>query len=175
MAAETNDTAEERPRFEMPDGVEYELPNIRELNMDEWMLMYEYARIVLRDLMEASDPEEERAREEKLENPGVMMGLFHIGYKRKHPQKTDAVIKALVGKIQYLPTLQDMGGVELDEEGSEEEDPTPDSAPDSESSSSEARSSSERSADSSTESGSSDSSMSSETPEETLATTGTSG
>ena len=179
MAAETDNQNEEqeqeqeRSKFEL-DGVEYELPELRDLDMDEWMVVYRYSKVVLRDLMEiADDPEAEAARVEKLEQPGVMKALFHIGYKRKHPRKTDAAVENLVGRIKYLPTLEAMEPDE-EEQAEEPEDPTeetkkPESEP------SESTPSSERSSGSSSGTGSSSSTTSSETPEDHPATTGISG
>ena len=178
MAAETNDTEQEeaRPKFEL-DGKEYELPELRELDIDEWMVVYKYSKVVLRDLMEIpDDPAAEAARVEKIEQPGVMKALFHIGYKRAHPKKTDAAVEHLVGQIKYLPMLEAMNeAVEGEEEPDAETDPTKDSAPDSESSSSEDEQSSLRRIDSETGNGSSASTTSSETPEDEPATTGTFG
>lgn len=168
MAAETN-TEQARPKFEL-DGVEYEMPELRELDIDEWMLMYKYSRVILRDLMEIVDDDDaERARIEKLEQPGVMKALFHIGYKRAHPKKVDAAIESLVGQIKYLPMLEAMNdGIE---EASEEEDPTerttqPESEPGEPST---------RNSDSSSESGLPGSAASSETPENAPVPIGTSG
>lgn len=173
MAAE-NDTQQEREpaRFEL-DGKMYEMPELRELDIDEWMIVYNYSKVVLRDLMEITDdPSAEQERIDKLEQPGVMKALFHIAYKRAHPQKTDAAVESLVGKIKYLPTLEALNPEEP-EEGSEE-DPTkgttePELGP------SEPESSSLRSSDLPSGNGSSDSTTSLETPEEEPAPTGTSG
>ena len=179
MAAETDNQNEEqeqekeRSRCEL-DGVEYELPKLRDLDMDEWMVVYKYSKVVLRDLMEIpDDPEAEAARVEKLEQPGVMKALFHIGYKRKHPKKTDAAVENLVGQIKYLPTLEAMNPDEEDQ-AEEPTDPTEEtSEPESEPSG--PTPSSERNSDSSSENGSSDSGTSSETPEDQPETIGISG
>lgn len=172
MAAENDNQNEARPKFEL-DGVEYELPEIRELDIDEWMIVYKYSKVVLRDLMEITDdPDAEAARVEKLEQPGVMKALFHIGYKRAHPKKTDAAVENLVGQIKYLPVLEAMN--DDAEEASEEEDPTEETTePESEPSEPEQSLPSEP--DSQTGNGSSSSTTSSETPEEEPATTGTFG
>lgn len=174
MAAENDNTTEntDRPRFEL-EGKEYELPELRELDVDEWMLMYKYSKVTLRDLMEiVGDPEAEEARIEKVEQPGVMKALFHIGYKREHPKKTDAAIENLVGQIKYLPTLEAMDTEADAEVPVDEVDPPTDELPKSEIA---LAPSSESRTDSSSANGSSDSSTSSETPEDELATTGTSG
>ena len=173
MAAENDTDQEQEPtRFEL-DGVGYEMPELRDLDIDEWMIVYKYSKVVLRDLMEITDdPEAEQARVDKLEQPGVMKALFHIAYKRAHPKKTDAAVEALVGQIKYLPTLEAMNPGS--EEASEEEDPTEETTePGSEPS--EPELSSLRSSDSQSGNGSSASTTSSETPEEEPAPTGMSG
>jgi len=172
VAAENDTEQEQEPTSFELDGVKYEMPELRELDIDEWMIVYKYSKVVLRDLMEITDdPEAEQERVEKLEQPGVMKALFHIAYKRHHPKKTDAAIEALVGQIKYLPTLEAMT---TDEEVPAEEDPTketiePASEPN------EPEPSSPNGTDSLSGSGSLSSLTSSETLEETLATTGTSG
>lgn len=174
MAAENDNTeqTDARPKFEL-DGKEYELPELRELDVDEWMIVYKYSKVVLRDLMEiVDDPDAERERIEKIEQPGVMKALFHIGYKRVHPKKTDSAVEALVGQIKYLPALELLNTDEA--EVPEEEDPTTETSK-LESEPSELEPSSERRSDSSSVNGSSASTTSSETPEEEPATTGISG
>ncbi len=173
MTAETDNQTEEeeaRPRFDL-DGKEYELPELRDLDIDEWMLVYKYSKVVLRDMMEIpDDPEAEAARVEKLEQPGVMKALFHIGYKRQHPKKTDAAVEDLVGQIKYLPTLEAMNpDVEVPED---EVDPPTGELPNSES---EPTPSSENTTDSENGNGSLGSTTSSETPEVLPETIGTSG
>lgn len=175
MAAETTtetDEQEARPRFDL-DGKEYELPELRDLDIDEWMVVYKYSKVVLRDLMEIpDDPEAEAARVEKLEQPGVMKALFHIGYKRAHPKKTDAAVEDLVGRIKYLPTLEAMNPDE--EVPAEEADPTEETS-EPESEPSEPTPSSARSTGSSSGNGLSASGTSSETPEDQPETIGISG
>jgi len=173
VAAETDTEQEDaRPKFEF-DGKEYKLPELRDLDIDEWMVVYKYSKVVLRDLMEIpDDAEAEAARVEKLEQPGVMKALFHIGYKRAHPKKTDAAVETLVGQIKYLPTLEAMNPDE--EVPPEEADPTEETS-EPESEPNEDEPSSLRSAGSLSANGSSDSGTSSETPEGQPATTGISG
>ncbi len=173
MTAETpnpTDEEEARPGFEL-DGKKYELPELRDLDIDEWMVVYRYSKVVLRDLMEIpDDPEAEAARVEKLEQPGVMKALFHIGYKRAHPRKTASAVEELVGQIKYLPTLEAMNpDVEVPED---EVDPPTGEVPSSES---ETTPSSESRTDSENENGSSASGTSSETPEDLPETIGISG
>lgn len=174
MVAENDNTEQEKTnQFEL-DGIAYEMPELRDLDIDEWMIVYKYSKVVLRDLMEITDdPEAEQERVEKLEQPGVMKALFHIAYKRKHPKKTDAAVESLVGQIKYLPTLEAMNADEP-EEGSAEEDPTEETT-EPESEPSEPESSLPRNPDSESGNGSSGSTPSSETPEEEPATIGTSG
>jgi hypothetical protein len=173
VVAENDNPEQENTHFEL-DGIAYEMPELRDLDIDEWMIVYKYSKVVLRDLMEVTDdPEAEQARVDKLEQPGVMKALFHIAYKRKHPRKTDAAVEALVGQIKYLPTLEAMN-TDDGEEAPEEEDPTQETT-EPESEPSEPEPQLLRSTDSPTGNGSSASTESSETPEGQPATTGTSG
>lgn len=160
--------------FEL-DGKTYELPELRELDIDEWMVVYKYSKVVLRDLMPIiDDPQAEHDRIEKLEQPGLMKALFHIAYQRAHPKKTTAAVETLVGQIKYLPTLEAMDDGDDTEEVAEDDDP-PTLTPVPESEPSEPEPSSPNDSDSQSENGSSSSQTSSGIPEVTLVTTGTSG
>ncbi len=161
MAAETDNQEPIKFTFE---GKKYDLPTLIECDMDEWMLVYEYAKVTIKDTVPCEDPADEQARVDKLSQPGTWFALFHIAYRRANPKRTDAAIKALVGKIDYLEALAEIAEQMPDED--EDENPTSAITPETLSS---------ESSDSSSKSSSLVSLPSSETPADQPAPTGTTG
>lgn len=146
MAAETDNTV----KFDL-DGTLYDFPDVLDLDIDEWVVVYEYSGLVLEDFAPLENAEAEADRVHKLRHPGFMKAMAHIGYQRAHPKKTKATIKDLIGSVKMLPLLESMSP-------QESEDP-PTSA-------SEPQKSSERSPGDSNASLSLASPLSSETPED---------
>ncbi len=106
MAAE-NDNQEAPVKFTF-HGKQYDLPSLTECDMDEWMLVYEYAKVTIKDTVPCEDPADEQARVDKLSQPGTWFALFHIAYRRENPKKADPAIRALVGKIDYMAALAEV-------------------------------------------------------------------
>ena len=162
MAAETENKEVEPLKFTF-EKVEYEVPQLTECDLDEWMLVYKYAQVTLGDTVPCEDPSEEEERRTKLSQPALWKALFHIAYRRANPKKSDAAIEAVIGKIDYLEAMASFAEQMPDEE---EENPT---------SASEQERSSGRNSASSTAPTSLASLPHSATPEDKLAPTGTSG
>ena len=157
MAAETTD----KVKFDLA-GTLYEFPDVLDLDMDEWIVVYEYSGLVLEDFAPLENPEAEAERVHKLRHPGFMKAMTHIGYQRAHPKKTKATIKDLIGNVKMLPLLESMAG----DEPESDDPPTSVSEP---------QRSSERSPGDSNVSLSLASPPSSETQDVPLVPTGTSG
>ena len=156
MAAENDN----KVQFEL-EGTMYDIPDVLDLDLDEWIVVYEYAGLVLDDFAPLENAEEEAQRVHKLRHPGFMKAMAHIGYQRAHPKKTKATVKDLLGKAKLVPMLESMAT----DEGESEVPPT---------SASEPQKSSERSQDVSSVNLSLASRSSSATPAGPLAPTGTS-
>lgn len=160
MAAENDG----KVTFEL-EGNSYEFPDVLDLDIDEWVVVYEYSGLVLDDFAPKEDAEEEAERVQRLRHPGFMKAMAHIAYQRANPKKTKSTVKTLMGGVKLVPLLESVeGGPE--EPGDDGDPPTP---------TSELPTSSERSSDDSNASLSLASPLSSETPAEPLVTTGTSG
>ncbi len=161
MTAETTTPETQAPASFEIDGVMYEFPQLLELDVDEWQFIYDKCRVSFGTLAPIEDEDRERERMEKLDNPAFEKALFHIGFRRVHPEWTDAAIAELIGKQKLrilLESLVPEGEVEAD-------DPTLTTEPEQQSNGK---------AVSSSESSSDPSSRSSETQDESPATTGTS-
>lgn len=91
------------------DSREYAAPPIDDLDIDDWVLMYEYAGLVLDDFAPIEDEEAEEARQRRLGHPGFTKALLHIAYKRANPDKKPAEIKAAVGTVKFLPLMAELG------------------------------------------------------------------
>ncbi len=87
MAAENDN---DKVRFDLA-GTMYEFPDVLDLDLDEWIVVYEYAGLVLEDFAPLENPEEEAARVHRLRHPGFMKAMAHVGYQRAHPKKTKAL------------------------------------------------------------------------------------
>jgi len=161
VAAETDNKETQSLKFTF-QGVEYDVPQLMDCDLDEWVLVYKYAEVTLSDTIPCDDPAEDATRRKKLSQPALWKALFHIAYRRADPKKSDAAIEAIIGKIDYLETMASFFDQMPDEE---EENPT---------SASEPETLSEKSSDSNTSPTSLVSLRSSETPENPLAPTGTS-
>lgn len=120
MAAENDN---EIVKFDL-EGTLYEFPDVLDLDMDEWIVVYEYAGLVLEDFAPLESAEAEQERVHRLKHPGFMKAMAHIGYQRAHPKKTKATIKDLIGAVKMLPLLESMAP-----EDAAEENPTSVSEP----------------------------------------------
>lgn len=170
MAAET-DNPSTTDRFEL-DGAEYEVPSFTDLTIDDWTLVYDESKVVLADFGPIFDDEEaEAARVDKLRNPRVEKAFLMIAYLRVHPDADLDEVRDLTGRARLVPLIDALRSA-AEEEGDDADDPTKSSALSSEN---ELKPSSKTSYDESDESSPAASALSSETPEDRLATTGTSG
>ena len=160
MAAETNDK-EVLPSFEV-EGKTYDFPELGDLDLDEWGVVYKYSEVTIADLAPRDDDEEEQARVKRINSPLFTAALVHIAFQRAHPRKTYSTVKYEVGRIKMIPLLDQIA------ESMPDEDENPTSAMKPETSSSE-------NSQENSEPSSPDSETSSETPEETPVSIGTSG
>jgi len=159
VAAENDDTT---VRFEIA-GNTYDYPDPLDLDLDEWVIIYDECGLILEDFAPCDNIALEKERVRRLRNPALMKALAIVGYKRANPDQDIETARALIGGAKMLGLLESMAPGEDDAD-----DPTPDSptGPDE---------SSERKPDDSNGSSSPASPLSSETPDDELATTGTGG
>lgn len=162
MTAETPTAETQTPASFEIDGVMYEFPQLLELDVDEWQFIYDKCRVSFGTLAPIEDEDRERERMEKLDNPAFEKALFHIGYRRVHPDVKDDAIAAIIGKQKLRILLESL----VPEGEAEADDPTLMTEPEQQSNGKVV---------SSSESSSDPSSKSSETPDEQPETIGTSG
>lgn len=106
MTAENDNTTS---RFEL-DGVEYEVPDFTDLDLDDWQLVYDECSVVLADFAPDEDPAAETARRDRLRNPRLEKSFLMIGYLRKHPDADVATAREVTGKAKLVALLESMQG-----------------------------------------------------------------
>jgi hypothetical protein len=79
------------------DGTEYELPGIDTLNMDEHIILYEYAQIGMDQIAELEGL-----------HPGVLAGLIHVGVARARPEAKKSEIRDVVGKLNLFDVINQL-------------------------------------------------------------------
>lgn len=102
------DTAEPMEARFLIDGREYDIPGLETFDMDEAMILYDYAGLTIEDF--AADDEdddeadvEERAR--KLKHPGLIRTLLHVAYQRGNPTLAKAKVGREIGKVNLFEIL----------------------------------------------------------------------
>jgi hypothetical protein len=108
---------------------EYEVPDIADLDMDEWQVMYDYAGLVLDDFAPADDEDEEAARIRRLRQPAFTRALLHIGYQRQHPEAKPDAVRELTGRAKLIPVLAAIDAASEDEDDADPPASTPEPAP----------------------------------------------
>ncbi len=159
MAAENDDTT---VRFEIA-GNTYDYPDPLDLDLDEWVIIYDECGLILEDFAPFDNVALEKERVRRLRNPALMKALAIVGYKRANPDQDIETSRALIGGAKMLGLLESMAPGEDDAD-----DPTPDSPTTPEGSS-------ERSSDDSNGSSSARSQNSSDEPADAPAPIGTGG
>lgn len=148
------------------DQQEYEVPDIADLDMDEWQVMHDYAGLVLDDFAPSDDPDEEAARMRRLRQPAFTRALLHIGYQRANPELSPSQVRAVTGKAKLVRALEAMDAAVPDEDEGDADPPASTPTPEP---------SSPENLPGSSGSGSAASEPSSDQPDEALEATGTGG
>jgi hypothetical protein len=101
--------AAETIRFKIEDQ-EYDVPEVDDLDMDEWQVIYDYSGLILDDFAPIEDDDDaEQARTRRLAQPAFTTAMLHIGYQRAHPKMKAVDIKALVSGAKMLHILEQFG------------------------------------------------------------------
>lgn len=94
------------------DGAVYEEVTVDDLDTDERFILYEYAKITQEDFAgpEGEADEERAARVAALiRHPGFWPAMWHCAYRRAHPDKDFAAIRAIVGKTKFVEAMETFG------------------------------------------------------------------
>ncbi len=134
MAAENDD----RVQFQI-DGETYEYPDPLDLDLDEWVIIYDECGLILEDFAPFDEKKREKERIRRLRNPALMKALAMVGVIRTKPDMDVDDARELVGNAKMLGLLESMAP----EEAAEADPPTGEL----QSSESEPSESSERSSD----------------------------
>lgn len=134
MAAETDNTL----KFTI-DDVQYDIPPLDDMDMDEWQIIYDYSGLVLEDFAPAADRADEQiegdedgpleqARKRRVSTPAFTTALLHIGYRRAHPDAKPDAIKKLVGSTKRLHVLEAMADAVPEGDAADPPEATPEPA-----------------------------------------------
>jgi hypothetical protein len=159
VAAETNDSR----RTFTAGGETYEYPDPFDLDLDEWVVIYDETGLILEDFAPFDDKKREETRLQQLRNPALIKALAICGIIREHPQTDIDSARELAGDMKMLDVLKSLAGGEDDAD-----DPTQESQ-------SATEESSLRTSGDISESSSPDSPKTSDEPEGELPATGTGG
>ncbi len=105
MAAENEKAQDEPVKFKI-EGVEYELPGVDDLDLDEWELMYERTGILFEDFAPLENKKDETARSRRLSQPGFLRTMLEISMRRTYPDRDHDAIADVVRKAKMLPVLE---------------------------------------------------------------------
>ncbi len=166
MSAETTDSR----RTFTAGGETYEYPDPFDLDLDEWVIIYDETGLILEDFAPFDDKKREENRQQQLRNPALIKALAIVGILRAKPELDIDAAKELAGDMKMLAVLESL--VAGDEDEAEEVDPRIGGL---QSSESEPSDPSQRRSDDTSESSSADSPKSSDEPDSEPAATGTSG
>ena len=114
MAAENND---DTVKFEIGSET-FTYPDPFDLDLDEWVVVYEIAGVVLEDIAPLADKTAERERVKKLRNPAMLKALAVVSYMRAKPDADIEEVRELIGGAKMLGLLESMAP------SGDEEDPT---------------------------------------------------
>ncbi len=166
MSAETTDSR----RTFTAGGETYEYPDPFDLDLDEWVIIYDETGLILEDFAPFDDKKREETRQQQLRNPALIKALAICGILRAKPELELDSAKELAGDMKMLAVLESL--VAGEEDDAEEVDPPTGGL---QSNESEQPPASERRSDDTSESSSADSAKSSDEPDSEPAATGTSG
>lgn len=104
--------AEEKPgrsRLFTLDDVQYEVPLLSTLDLDEERILFLFADTVIEDFVPAHPAWDEaftrnfnRIQAGRIRNPAFKRAMAHVAYRRAHPEKDAKTIDAAVGKVNAL-------------------------------------------------------------------------
>jgi hypothetical protein len=165
VSAETTDSS----RSFTADGKTYEYPDPFDLDLDEWVIIYDETGLILEDFAPFDDKKREATRQQQLRNPALIKALAMCGLLRADKELDLDAARELAGDMKMLAVLEALAA---GMEEAEEVDPQIGGLPNSES---EPDNRSQRKSDDTNENTSADSPASSDVPVEEPAAIGTGG
>jgi hypothetical protein len=106
VAAETNDSR----RTFTAGGETYEYPDPFDLDLDEWVVIYDETGLILEDFAPFDDKIREETRQQQLRNPALIKALAICGILRAHPQTNIHAARELAGDMKMLDVLKSLAG-----------------------------------------------------------------
>jgi hypothetical protein len=107
------------------DGVQLEMPEIDDLDMEEWQIIEHVSGIVITDFAPALnekgklDKQAEADRQRRVQGASFLRARLHIAYRRAHPDATDEEISEWVKTVKMVPAMEAIAEAagELEDEG----------------------------------------------------------
>ncbi len=94
------------------DGVAYEMPEIDDLDIEEWEIVYEASGLVLADFAPALDEKgkldkkADAERTRRIQQPAFLRARLHIAYRRANPGANDDEIAEVVMAAKMVPAME---------------------------------------------------------------------
>ncbi len=120
MAAETNDS---RRNF-TAGGETYEYPDPFDLDIDEWVIIYDETGLILEDFAPFDDKKREETRLQQLRNPALIKALAICGLLRAKPDLDIDAARDLAGDMKMLAVLESLAAGDDDADDPTQESPT---------------------------------------------------
>ncbi len=113
MSAETTDSS----RSFTAGGKTYEYPDPFDLDLDEWVIIYDETGLILEDFAPFDDKKREATRQQQLRNPALIKALAMCGLLRADKELDLDAARELAGDMKMLAVLESLAaGVEVAEE-----------------------------------------------------------
>ncbi|HSE44717.1 MAG TPA: hypothetical protein VLA89_05245 [Gemmatimonadales bacterium] len=102
------------------DEVEYPIPGLDGMNMQEAVVLYERSGLTLEDFaIDDEDPEQVEELEQKTKHPGFLLALVQIAYMRGHPKVTRKRAEQVADQMDLIAAYEAVLKAGIDK------DPTP--------------------------------------------------
>lgn len=94
------------------DGVAYEMPEIDDLDIEEWEIVYAASGLVLADFAPALDEKgrldkkADAERQHRIQQPAFLRARLHIAYRRANPGASDEEIHEVVMAAKMVPAME---------------------------------------------------------------------
>ena len=99
-------------------GDVYEEVTLADLDTDERFILYEYSRLRQEDFLPEPGETEDATLAKIVEltkHPGFWPALWHCAYRRRHPDKDFAAIRAVIGKCKFGQVMATLAPAEDEE------------------------------------------------------------
>jgi hypothetical protein len=91
------------------DDQEFEFPQLDDLDMEEWEVVYDYAGLLLEDFAPVEDEKEETARRRRVNQPAFTRAMLHIAYRRANPDASLEEVREVALRSKLIRHMSALG------------------------------------------------------------------